>query len=475
MPLRRIPQRRAITTPLGAVMKVRQALSPQHYELHSGSRRGQTVIGFFPGATSQLSPGDRVLGTWRQESGTFEITGLARPVAASVVSIAIGGLDSFNSTAELWLRFPNSEGVISNLEVVPTSLPPEQEINNVRFSPNGQFLACTTEFDAKLLVYSHVAGTLPTLIDTIALDDGAAAIDQYGLSWHPDGDLIAVGHDDATGDSISIFSFDGSTLALIHSEADPGGSLGCMAAEWHPDGIHLAAGYLSADVTVFSWNGSTLTSVDTATIVGNGTLQLKWSPSGDYLLEGMASNPRVRVLPWSGTVLGTPINAGVAPPASQTNGVLWYPQEDRIIVVNNNDGVTGYPWTGSAFGTRVLYTAVVRFRRDVAVDPTGTFFVTGIHGNINPDDPTYAEVFTFDGTTITRTQELGHPQVTTDDELRGYGVDISPLGAGLDPTQQVDATDITYTPTTDADWDVLPSAVIEALDEIAARVRILEP
>lgn len=472
---RRIPQRRPVARPIGNKMTVRQRIDDQTYELTDGSRVGQPVIGYYSGGRALL-PGEQVIGTWREAERIWDIAGIARAEGVGVAGVfAIGGPEFTPSAPILFLRFASTGGVVNDIEVAPTVLPSEDQIDNVRFSPDGQFLAVITEFAPTLSVYTHVAGKLPSLIDSITLDDGAANIDQFGLSWHPDGDLIAVGHDDATGDSISIFSFDGSTLTLVHSEADPGAATGCMAAEWHADGVHLAAGYTGADVTVFSWNGSTLTSVDTATAIGAGTLQLRWSPSGDFLLEGIASDPRVRVLPWSGTVLGTPVNAGVAPPASTSFGVAWYPQEDRIITVNNNDGVTGYPWTGSAFGARVLYTAVTRFRRDVAVDPTGEYFVTGIHGAIDPDDPTYGESFTFDGSTIIRVQEFGHPRETADDEMRGYSVDFAPSGAIL-PTEQLDASAITYTPDDGTDWvDPDPEQVKDALDVLAARVTALEP
>jgi len=48
----------------------------------------------------------------------------------------------------------------------------------------------------------------------------------------------------------------------------------------------------------------------------------------------------------------------------------------------------------------------------------------------------------------------------------------------LNPTNgdaSSDASTTTYTPGQPTDWDVQPTTIAEALDELAARVRVLEP
>lgn len=444
---RRQPQRIPLTRDIGNKARIRKRVDAQTYMLDIGSRVGSPAIGFYIGSLI-LKEGELVLVTWRAESDLYDIVGPVRESPPSDGIFVIGGTDNNLLDPTLWLRSASPAGVVSDVEVEPPPPASADRINTLSFSPDGRFLAAAytdTGNDGELSVYEYSAGALGALLDTIALPNNETpALDQYGLSWHPDSGLIAVGYDDGTGDSLSIYSWDGAALALVHSEADPAGSSGCVAAEWHPDGVHLAAGYQSADSIVYSWDGATLTFVDSLPQSGFGTLQFKWSPSGAYLLEGLpTATSRVAVIPWNGSVLGTRIVPSTLPPSGNTYGVAWYPQEDRIVVITDNDGVSAYPWTGT-FGARVFYDTVTRIRRDVAVDPTGAYFVTAIHGAIDPDDPTYGEVFTFDGTTLARTQEFGHPQLTVFDELRGLSVAFPPGSAG--PTELLTAEAIVDLP-----------------------------
>lgn len=78
--------------------------------------------------------------------------------------------------------------------------------------------------------------------------------------------------------------------------------------------------------------------------------------------------------------------------------------------------------------------------------------------------------------------EVGYVRFNTETnhlEVKG-NVDWANVGAAegaVGPTGPAgaDGSATAYTPTTSADWDVAPTTIAEALDELAARLRILEP
>jgi len=459
---RRVPMRRPANIPLGAQMTVRQRIDDQLYELYGGSRLGSPEYGTFSGATV-LAPGTRVRATWRQESQLWEIDGPARQneQGGPVGFFAMGG-DSVTEGVLFTLKTVDAQGVVAVGENDPAT--PPSPVERLRFSPNGEFVAVT--YSTTLAVYAYTNGDIGALIDTIALPAGAATGSRHGLAWHPDSDFIAVGFADTTGDSLGVYSWDGTTLTNVDLVPDVSSSGGATACAWNKDGVHLAVGYFGGKVHLFTWDGSTLTDVDTGPFSVTSTIQsLTWSPSGVYLLVAINNSGFLTVVELIGSTLGSRINPAVAPNSSGSGEADWYPQEDRIVFTSSSNNVYGYPWTGSAFGTRVVDSGGTRNRRSLRVDPTGTYFVVALDG-IGAGG-LYGEVFTFDGTTITNIAPDFGSGVT--DTYTTEDVDFPPQGPVL-PAQQVDASDVTYTPADATDWSVIPSRVDGALDELAARI-----
>ncbi len=466
---RRVPQRRPTTVPLGAQMTIRQRLDDQLYELYGGSRFGAPEYGTYSGGLV-LAPGTRVRTTWREESRLHEIDGPVRQDgegAGPVGFFAIAGDGSVGGVL-FTLKTVDSSGVVASGELDPATTPPSI-VERIRFSPDGAFIAIT--YDDVLAVYAYSIGVIGARIDTITLPASAVTGHRHGLTWHPDSDFIAVGFDDATGDSVAVYSWNGSTLTLVDTLSDPSSSTGCTSIDWHPDGDLLAAAYSGGKIHALSWSGSVLADVDVSTdmssLASPGSVRWGTGSGKDLLVYGSNRSPFVAVIPWNGSTWDAQVEPAVPPDSGGFAEADWYPQGDRIVYTSTSNNVWGYPWTGSAFGTRVVASGGTRNRRSLRVDPTGTYFIVAVDGATSGGK--YGEVFTFDGTAIANiSPDFGSG---VDESYTTEDVDLPPSGLVL-PAQQVDASDVTYTPADAADWFVEPNRVDAALDELAARLPI---
>lgn len=122
----------------------------------------------------------------------------------------------------------------------------------------------------------------------------------------------------------------------------------------------------------------------------------------------------------------------------------------------------------------------------------GSFTVNGILQNDDPNSENTIQTFTNktirgnfntiyleNGTTAARNEsaEVGYIRYNTEygamEVKTDNGWSLITAGATGAPGLNGDAT--LYTPTTPADWDVTPSTIAGALNELAARLRTLEP
>ena len=137
----------------------------------------------------------------------------------------------------------------------------------------------------------------------VGINTGAAT---YGVEWSPDGNYIALcGARNTTGERrmVDVWEFDRSdeTLARLAFH-DPLGGQTCWKLSWHPDGTHFAVAHDSdatKNVTIYSWDGTNLSAVETFHAGGSGTAwRVRWSPSGDFIGVGHADGTRFTLLNW---------------------------------------------------------------------------------------------------------------------------------------------------------------------------------
>lgn len=467
---RRVPQRRPSTVPLGAQMTVRQRLDDQLYELYGGSRFGAPEYGTYSGGLV-LAPGTRVRTTWREESRLHEIDGPVRQndVGNSPVSFfVIGGVGTGATGSMLNLKAVDADGAVSTGNNPPITAP-QSTVKRVRFSPNGNFVAAVSSDE--LEIWAYTAGAIGAQIDTITLPAGTGSI-RGALTWHPDSNFILVGFDDATTDSIAVYSWDGTTLAQVATGADVGGSSAATAADWHPDGDLIAVGYIGGKIHAWTWDGAALADVATATDVSSsaniqGVSWGRGANKNNLLMASNINSQAINVIPWNGSSWDARIPPAVQPTTAGFGEADWYPDGSKIVYTSTSNDVWGWTWDGSAFGTRVAAGAGNSNRRALRVDPTGTYVLVAKDGT-TPVEENQGEIFTFDGVTLT---EIGQFGSGATESFNVHDVDFPPQGLVL-PAQQMDASDVTYTPADAADWFVEPDQVDEALDELAARLPV---
>ncbi len=187
------------------------------------------------------------------------------------------------------------------------------------------------------------------------------------VCWRPDNNFLAAVASGA--DNITVYSFDGTTLAP-EAQLTTGEIL--TTCDWSPDGKYLATGeaIIGSDLNVYLFDGvSTLTLKDTFTHGGNIS-ELRWSPDGTHIamVGALSGGVNIRVLKFdAGTeMLSTDDSGGDGTHTALLNTVSWFADSGAFVVGGSTDGVIQI--------RRFTYAAPT-----ITEDTTGSFPVT--HGN----------------------------------------------------------------------------------------------
>jgi len=158
-----------------------------------------------------------------------------------------------------------------------------------------KYLAIGTNFDSELRIYRFNESTLTSVTNA---NQGASAV--KSISWHPDGDIIAIGteHDPASGnqggvvdeEEVRIYRFTGTALSGITSV-----NLGDDARSvcWSPDGTYLAVGkgpVGESELRIYRFDGTRLIHAFDVP-QGDGVNAISWHSDGDYIAIGTDSLP----------------------------------------------------------------------------------------------------------------------------------------------------------------------------------------
>jgi WD40 repeat protein len=173
-----------------------------------------------------------------------------------------------------------------------------ESINSMSWHPNGNFLAIggqnPTSGQDEIEIFSF-NGTSLTLSYSQSFDTIINSID-----WSPSGDFLAIGSEDNDGtttyanqNEIKIYSFNGSALSLTYSQ-NYGSKV--YSVDWRPDGNYIAVGGEAPDtgnndVQIYAFNGTSL-SFTYSQNYGNRVYSVSWSPNGNYIAFG-GENPDV--------------------------------------------------------------------------------------------------------------------------------------------------------------------------------------
>jgi len=133
-------------------------------------------------------------------------------------------------------------------------------------------------------------GSVDFVTSYIVAGGAGSSFSESPIDWSPDGNFLAVGTNN--GDTV-ILSFDGSNLTHVLTQAY--GTTVYMV-RWSPDGNYLAVGGdgpatpNNHELHIYSFNGTSVTFVDSYSTANQIVYTADWSPNGEYLAIGIRSD-----------------------------------------------------------------------------------------------------------------------------------------------------------------------------------------
>ena len=234
------------------------------------------------------------------------------------------------------------------------------------WTSDGKYLAVignTADSNNEVELFSFNGSNL-TSIDTIDFS-GANGTDTLTCEWSPDGKYLAVIGDTTDGDNeVEIFSFNGSSLTSIDTINFAGvNGISAYACDWSPDGKYLAVigdtTDNNNDIEIFRFNGSGLTSIDTIDFAGsNGTYtrSCAWTLDGKYLVvvgDTADDDNEIEIFSFNGSSLTSIDSIGFAGANGTTDySCAWSPNSKYLVVVgettDNNNEIELFSFNGSS-------------------------------------------------------------------------------------------------------------------------------
>jgi WD40 repeat protein len=221
----------------------------------------------------------------------------------------------------------------------PVSIP-STFVGGASFSPNGRFLAVTTQNSPYIFIYDFVSGNPVKIADPATIPTGTPL---HYSAWSPDGRYLAVPHN--TTPFVTIYDFtSGSPVKITNPATLPGGDGNC--AGWSPDGRYMAIGHATTPfVTIYDWSTGSPIKIANPGILPAGTgLGLGWSADGRYLTVAHVGTPFITTYDF---LTGTPIKT--ANPATLPGGdgicAAWSPDGRYLSIAHTGTPfMTVYDW-----------------------------------------------------------------------------------------------------------------------------------
>ena len=149
------------------------------------------------------------------------------------------------------------------------------------------------------------------------------------VAWHPSKDWIAVGRDgNATGDEIYTYTFSRATgtLTLLDSVNLGGGGSDANSVSWHPDGDHLAVGsdLNATELLVYEIDSGGNFGASTTVNLSRDANTVDWNADGSFLAVGTDSGfgwNELRVYSFVKSPLGLSLDASIGTP--RINSISW--------------------------------------------------------------------------------------------------------------------------------------------------------
>lgn len=239
------------------------------------------------------------------------------------------------------LRVYSFNGNALTVAATPVVVSTGKTPTNVEWSPNGKYLAVFYLYSIAL--FSFDGATLTA--GAVSADLGSGT--WFGCSWSPDGQyLVGVGG----AKKIYVVNLAMQTVAQATVSAAANNDVGVL---WSPTGKYIAVSTQEGNITVFSFNGTSLTQACPAISIGvaDYLFALAWSPDGRYLAAASGATPSgsnvLKLYNFTGTAL-TQVGASWAI-LDRAYSLSWSPDGKTIAL---GEGVSG------GFGRIRLYSAL---------------------------------------------------------------------------------------------------------------------
>ncbi|MBD3195916.1 MAG: hypothetical protein GF317_12715, partial [Candidatus Lokiarchaeota archaeon] len=254
-------------------------------------------------------------------------------------------------------------------------------------------------FDNKVSLTSAAALKIIDLSGSLASLDFGTGVN--AVSWRPDGKFVAVA---GSGENLSIYSFDGNSLTLVDDVSDEGAFL---SVSWSLDGKYLILGTNTGRYEVLSFDGSSLSYIDGVSYSGIPNIySVTFSPDNKYVaVAGSMTNYQLYLYSFDGNSLTETFSLDYG---TDIRSVDWHPDGDKFLIGGNGHDANDFDWEIYRFngysdiGTYWQRIAQYNFGGtgstvySVAWNPDGRYFATGFDNGTNH----YAEILGFGGNSI---------------------------------------------------------------------------
>lgn len=215
-------------------------------------------------------------------------------------------------------------------------------------------------------------------------DTSAAGTNAFDVAWSPDGAYLALAHSGSP--FVTVYAWDGSSLTAVSNPATlPPAQANTVA--FSPGGGQLVAGGPAPWLAAWTWSAGWGAFLNNAPSLPGTPQQVAFSPSGAHLACAHGTTPVISAWAFTGAGFGAKVaNPATVPSALGGGGTsVAFTEAGDFLAVGHSASpyVSVYPWTG-AFGAKVADPSQLPGSGDaVGFSPGDTHIVTAANVTVD--------------------------------------------------------------------------------------------